>query len=59
MKCRKRRRWPYGAALSDAGDRPTEANVQAEIESYKLRVLKTSLSNEVEQTFKTVLSKSA
>jgi uncharacterized membrane protein len=37
----------------------TEDKVMAEIEPYKPRVLKTSLSNESEQRLKTVLSKAA
>jgi uncharacterized membrane protein len=37
----------------------TEDKVLAEVERYKPRVLKTSLSNEAEQRLKTVLSKAA
>lgn len=37
----------------------TEDKVLAEIEPYKPRILKTSLSNEAEQRLKTVLSKAA
>lgn len=50
---------PGSSALFVLVRSATEDKVLAEIQSYKPRILKTSLSNEAEQRLKTVLSKAA
>lgn len=50
---------PGSSALFILFKSVTEDKVMAEIEPYKPRVLKTSLSNEAEQRLRTVLSKAA
>lgn len=50
---------PGSSALFVLFKSVTEDRVLAEIEPYKPRVLKPSLSNEAEQRLKTVLSKAA
>ena len=49
----------YVFGIRGEGKSATEDKVIAEIESYKPRVLKTSLSNEDEARLKTALSKAA